>query len=310
MGIPVGIIGFGAISRFYINALRETTAFRVVGIYDSNEQRLELARQSGLSVARDVDELIKSSEVEAIIICLPNDLHCQVCKAALVAGKHVCCEKPLALSVEEARKLTSLAEQRGRTLLTSLHRRYNRNVRSAKRAIGGRRVRHIDAYYLEKIEEHSGEDTWYLDAARCGGGCIADNGPNLFGTISMFIDDVAVVDCRIEEWRNGIDMRARVQLCANDGTSADARFDWGYEGERKELDIALDDGHVVHVDMLAGFSAFKSSLDHEYVGILADFGSRIMEGRFAGGEGLRAVELVDAAYQAAAKPHTEVPAFS
>jgi hypothetical protein len=76
------------------------------------------------------------------------------------------------------------------------------------------------------------------------------------------------VDCCIEEWRRGIDMRARVQLRAKDRAIADARLDWGYEGERKEFDITLDDGQVVHVDMLAGFSAFKSSLDHEYVGIL------------------------------------------
>jgi L-arabinose 1- dehydrogenase len=166
MGIPVGIIGFDAISRFYTSALRETTGFRLVGICDSNEQQRELAEQLGLSVSPYVDELIKSPEIEAIIVCLPNDLHYPVCKAALVAGKHVCCEKPLTLSIEEARELTSLAKQRGCTLLTSLHRRYNRHVISAKQVIGDRKVRHIDAYYLEKIEEHSGDDTWYLDAAR------------------------------------------------------------------------------------------------------------------------------------------------
>ena len=51
--------------------------------------------------------------------------------------------------------------------------------------------------------------------------------------------------------------------------------------------------------MLAGFTAFKSSLNHEYVAILSDFETRINEKSFAGNEGLRAVELVDAAYRLA-----------
>src|SRR5262249_37517759 len=98
-----------------------------------------------------------------------------------------------------------------------------------------------------------------------------------------------------------VDLRAHVRLQGTDGATADATLDWTYtNGERKDLDIYLTDGEYIHADMLAGFTAFKSSLNHEYEAILSDFKTRIAEHRYAGGEGVRAVELVDAAYRCAA----------
>jgi predicted dehydrogenase len=299
--IRVGIVGMGAIARHYLIALQQQSGFELVVVCDRDQQQLEPARKSGLQVVADFQELLRLSELDAVVICLPNDMHYGACKAAILAGKHVCCEKPLAFTVAEAEELVDLARQHRRTLLTSLHRRYNTNVLSAKAEVGNRKVTHINAYYLEKIEDHSGADTWYLDAARSGGGCIADNGPNVFDTLSLFIRNLEIVDCRIDEKRAGVDLRSRVRLQGDDGATADATLDWTYDnGERKDLEIYLADGEFVHADMLAGFTGFKSSLNHEYEAILSDFKTRITEHHYAGDEGVRAVQLVDAAYRCAA----------
>jgi predicted dehydrogenase len=299
VNIRAGIVGMGAISRHYLSAFQEQSGLELVVVCDSDERQLEPPRKSGLKVVGDFHDLLRLPELDAVIICLPNDMHYRACKVAILAGKHVCCEKPLAFTVAEAEELVDLARQHRRTLLTSLHRRYNANVLSAKATVGSRKVGHIDAHYLEKIEDHSGIDTWYLDAARCGGGCIADNGPNVFDTLSMFISNLKIIDCRVDEHRAGVDLRAHIRMQGDDGVTAAATLDWTYDGERKDLDIHLQDGGHVHADMLAGFTTFKSSLNHEYVAILSDFRTRIRENHFAGNEGVRAVQLVDAAYRLA-----------
>jgi predicted dehydrogenase len=304
--IRAGIVGMGAIARHYLNAFHEELGFDLLAVCDRDERQLESARQLGLDVIEDFHDLLRLVELDAVVICLPNDMHYRACKAAILAGKHVCCEKPLAFTVAEAEQLVELARQHRRTLMTSLHRRYNANVLAAKATVGNRRVTHIDARYLEKIEDHSGSDTWYLDAARCGGGCIADNGPNVFDTLSLFISNLVVVACHIDEHRSGVDLRARIRLQGDGGATADVTLDWAYEGEQKDLNIHLEDGQQIRADMLAGFTGFKSSLDHEYVAILADFKQRIIENHFAGNEGVRAVQLVEAAYQTASEASADV----
>jgi predicted dehydrogenase len=304
--IRAGVVGMGAISRHYLNAFHEPCGFELVAVCDRDERQLEAARQSGIRLVEDFHDLLGLPEIDAVVICLPNDMHYRACKAAILAGKHVCCEKPLAFTLAEAEGLVELASRHRRTLMTSLHRRYNANVLAAKATVGKRKVTHIDANYLEKIEDHTGSDTWYLDVARCGGGCIADNGPNVFDTLSLFISNLAVVDCHVDEHRSGVDLRARIRLQGDGGATADVTLDWAFEGERKDLDIHLEDGQQIRADMLAGFTGFKSSLDHEYVAILADFKQRIIENHFAGYEGVRAVQLVEAAYQAAAEVSADV----
>src|SRR6185436_13678168 len=64
-------------------------------------------------VERDYRTLIADKSIDAIHICTPNALHFQIAKAALEAGKHVVCEKPLAVSVAEARELVALAAKTG-----------------------------------------------------------------------------------------------------------------------------------------------------------------------------------------------------
>jgi L-arabinose 1- dehydrogenase len=301
LNIRAAIVGMGAISRHYLTAFQEQSGFDLVAVCDRDERQLESQRTSGLKVVADFHDLLRLSELDAVIICLPNDMHYGACKAAILAGKHVCCEKPLAFTVAEAEELVDLARQHRRTLLTSLHRRYNTNVLSAKATVGNRKATHINAHYLEKIEDHSGADTWYLDAAQSGGGCIADNGPNVFDTLSLFISNLKVVGCQIDEKRAGVDLRAHIRLQGDGGATADATLDWTCEnGERKDLDIYLADGEYIHADMLAGFTEFKSSLNHEYEAILSDFKTRITEHHYAGDEGVRAVQLVDAAYRCAA----------
>jgi len=290
----VALVGLGAISRFYLPALRASPALELVAVCDSDPERL--APFAGVRTLEDWATTIALPDVDAVIVTLPNDLHAPVCEAALRAGRHVCCEKPLATSAADAARLAALAAERGLTLFTAFHRRYNANLAAARPLLAGARLARVRATYLEDIREHSGPDTWYLDPTRCGGGCVADNGPNALDSLCRLLGPLGLRDAEIEHDACGVDQRARLRLETADGAEVDLRLAWDHPGEEKRIECELADGSRVTVDFLAGYPAFKSSLEHEYVGVLADFAARVATGGEHGGEGVAIARLIEHAY--------------
>lgn len=301
MSLPrIAIVGLGVISRFHLAALKRADApARLAAVCDPDEERLSAA-PAGAARYRDHRELLRAvPDVDAVIVNVPNDLHFPVCRDVLAAGRAVCVEKPLATRREDGAELVRLARQSGAVLFTSFHRRYNREVAALRaRIAGGPPVSELTVRYEETIEEHAGRDRWYLDPERCGGGCVADNGPNAFDLIRHFLGDVEVAGADVRRDAGGVDRQAEVLLRAP-ATGAEARavLDWSHPGERKTVEVRLADGTADRADMLAGHPEFKGSLWHEYEGVLRDF-TDVLAGRRtpARDEGLAALELVADCY--------------
>ncbi|MGN7457000.1 Gfo/Idh/MocA family protein [Paenibacillus pasadenensis] len=300
MARKVGLIGMGVISKFYVHAMRNEAGLpQLAAVCDLNLERIAAFQEEGLHAYRDYRELLRQQNLDAVIVNVPNDKHYEICREAMLAGKHVCCEKPMALTLQEAGELAAWSRSTGKTLFTAFHRRYNVHFQQALERISTRdEIASVEARYLEKIEEHAGEDRWYLDPARCGGGCIADNGPNVYDTLAFFLGRLDVVSADIS-WTGQADTEARVELVSETGVPVSVHLDWAYpHGEKKEVLIRLKDGTELNVDMLAGFEAFKSSLYHEYAEILRDFDAKIEAGGCHGEDGLDAVRLVRDTYLA------------
>src|SRR5471030_993525 len=100
--------------RVHLEALRRVQGVDVVAIWG---RRLEAAEKLGLGfgveAVEDYRVLLGDQDLDAVHICTPNAAHAPMAKEALKAGKHVLCEKPLAVSVEQAAELVRLAEERG-----------------------------------------------------------------------------------------------------------------------------------------------------------------------------------------------------
>ncbi len=113
--IKVAIIGTGFMGRVHTEALRRLGNIDVVGVAGSSTERArKFADQVFIDRATgDYRELIADPQVDTVHICSPNSLHCEQTMAALMAGKHVLCEKPLASSVDEGRKMLALANEKG-----------------------------------------------------------------------------------------------------------------------------------------------------------------------------------------------------
>ena len=113
--IKVGVIGLGMIGPIHIEALRRLGFIDVVALADNNE---EVAQKKAAElcidkVYSDFNDLINDPEVESVHICTPNSLHYPMAKAVIAAGKHVVCDKPLAISSEQGAELIQLAKEKG-----------------------------------------------------------------------------------------------------------------------------------------------------------------------------------------------------
>ena len=119
--VKVGVIGIGFIGAAHVEALRRLPGIEVVAIAHSSEEK---AKRKGedLGIEQtfgDHRKLLELKELDAVHICTPNHLHYPQTRDALAAGKHVVCEKPLAVSIEEAEDLVKRADASG--LVTALH---------------------------------------------------------------------------------------------------------------------------------------------------------------------------------------------
>ncbi|MCX7977200.1 MAG: Gfo/Idh/MocA family oxidoreductase, partial [Bellilinea sp.] len=113
--IGVGVVGTGFIGPAHVEALRRN-GITVMGLVDSRpEKSRRKAAELGIPRAYDTfEELLNDDEIQAVHLATPNHLHFPYAKAALLAGKHVICEKPLAMNTRESSELVQLAKETGK----------------------------------------------------------------------------------------------------------------------------------------------------------------------------------------------------
>lgn len=111
--VKVGVIGLGFIGPVHVEAIRRTGVAEVVAVCGNNfEKAQKKAAEMGVDRAYpDYKQLLADPEIEVVHICTPNNLHYQISKEALLAGKHVVCEKPLALEMEQCDELIELGKK-------------------------------------------------------------------------------------------------------------------------------------------------------------------------------------------------------
>ncbi|MEU6117033.1 Gfo/Idh/MocA family oxidoreductase [Streptomyces sp. NPDC047117] len=294
----IGVIGLGAISRYYLAAIDRLPGWTLAAVCDPRQEALAPHR-GRVACHTGHRALLAEPGLDAVVVAVPNHAHAGICADALRAGLPVCVEKPLALHAAEGRELAALARARAAPLFTAFHRRYNDGVRLLRRDLAAARapIASVRVRYLERIEEHIAGDTWYLDPRRCGGGCVADNGPNAFDLVRLFLGDVEVDGAEVTRDARGTDRQAVVALRAAGGATATVELDWSYPGETKDIEVRLADGTVHRTDMLAGHTGFKASLWHEYEGILDGFAAAGPPAHGGADDGLAALELVAAVYR-------------
>ncbi|OIK12852.1 dehydrogenase [Bacillus sp. MUM 116] len=164
--LKIAVIGCGSIARH--RHLPEYTAnpkVKIVAVCDVVKERAEeLGRKYGTKVFTKYDELLLDSEIDAVSVCTPNYLHAPISIAALKAGKHVLCEKPMVTSQEEALAMVEAAKFHGKKLMIAHNQRFVSSHMKARMLIESGEIGKI--YSFRTAFGHPGPEKWSADGAR------------------------------------------------------------------------------------------------------------------------------------------------
>jgi len=186
--IKVGVVGTGFIGPAHIEALRRLPNVEVTALCEVNmELATSKAAQLGIERPCTFEQLLAMEDIACVHVCTPNFLHHSQSKAALLAGKHVVCEKPLAKDLHEAEELVALAKETGLVNAVHFNLRYYPLVRQMKtmREQGDLgEVYSILGSYLQDWLFYETDYNWRLEPDKSGDSrAIADIGSHLMDVL-------------------------------------------------------------------------------------------------------------------------------
>lgn len=183
--IRVGIIGCGRIAQErHLPEYEENRDAQIAGVYDLNQDRArEIAKKYGAKAYASYEELLDDAQIDAVSVCSSNNTHAEISIAALNAGKHVLCEKPMAVTYEECEAMTKAAEANGKYLMIGQNQRLTKAHIRAKQMIEegviGRVITFRTTFGHGGPETWSidpGKATWFFDRKKAAMGAMADLG--------------------------------------------------------------------------------------------------------------------------------------
>jgi predicted dehydrogenase len=191
-----GLIGAGCIGQLRAQALAKVPGAKLVAVAEIDQQRAaRVAAPSRARVCNDVTEMLDLAHVEAIIVSTPPQFHEEATVAALAAGKHVLCEKPLSNSLDGCHRMVEAAQKSGKTLATGFNHRYFPAIRFLKRTLADGVIGKLD--HVRAFAGHEGlsqfRAPWEYDKEVIGGGALMDVGIHLIDLTAYILGDVREV---------------------------------------------------------------------------------------------------------------------
>ncbi len=209
--IKIGIIGAGSISRFHALGYNKCKDAKIYAVADINyENAKEFAKEFGIDESRvfkDSKEMLKLEELDAVSVCTWNDSHSTCAIDAMRAGKDVLCEKPLAISYEEAKKMQEVQKETGRLLMVGFVRRFASNTNAVKERVESGSLGHIHYAKLSYVRRWGNPGGWFSNKSKSGGGPVIDLGvhvldlawyltgkPKLESVYAVTFDEVGIME--------------------------------------------------------------------------------------------------------------------
>ena len=217
------LIGYGGMGHWHVDNVRSMPEdFQIAGIYDILPEKKELAQQNGLQAYRSLEELLLDDSVELVTIATPNDTHMPLAIAAMESGKHVICEKPVALSADELAQMIAVSRKENRIFTVHQNRRWDEDFLIVQKLLRENtlgRVFNIES----RVHGSRGVPGDWRNQKAHGGGMILDWGVHLLDQILRLTDEpvVSVFCCTTNITNDDVDDGFKVILAFESGWTAE-----------------------------------------------------------------------------------------
>jgi predicted dehydrogenase len=325
--LRIGLVGVGGTAQVnHIPALRRIEGVELVWLVDRDREKAErVAQKFGVPKASGrLDDLLDDETIDAIDICTPNFLHAPMAVAALEAGKHVLCERPLARNATEAAQMVKAARKADRVLMCGVQHRFRADAQLLRRFVAKGELGPIfyskSGWLRQRTEWDS--DEWRRQRKESGGGVVLDLGFQMLD-LSLWVlgqPKVVSVTASVHRLRKGeVEDSASAFLRFDHGGTLTLELTWGLlmEKDFAYLNLfgaggaALLNPFRVHKGMHGALvnvtpamdttrNQYKQSMEAQ----MAHFAEALRRGgkpEGAGEEILPVMELMDAIYRSAAE---------
>ena len=197
------VIGYGGMGSWHVNHAQKSDVLDLAGIYDIDEKKTELARARGIYAYSSLDELLNDKSVEIVTIAIPNDVHLETVVKCLESGKHVICEKPVALSSSDLEEMIYASKKSGKLFTVHQNRRFDVDYLAMQHLADtneiGKPIR-IES----RIHGSRGIPSDWRGEKEHGGGMILDWGIHLIDQLMLIYKDEVIdtINCEITNITN------------------------------------------------------------------------------------------------------------
>jgi predicted dehydrogenase len=226
--MKVGIVGLGLMGQVHLEAWRVAGA-EVVALHDTNTSHAETLANRYASKASSLDALLE--QVDVVDICLPTPLHKEMTLQAASAGKHVVCEKPMALTLEDASAMLQACQKAGVRLFIAHVVRFFDQYRTAAQALARGELGKLGTMRLKRAAYQPAKDgdNWFLDESRSGGVAL----------------DLMVHDFDVANWFGGLAGAGRVtRVFARSSRAQDPNA----KGDVVLCTLRFESGAIAHLE--------------------------------------------------------------
>jgi 1,5-anhydro-D-fructose reductase (1,5-anhydro-D-mannitol-forming) len=241
--LRIGIVGLGQHAELLAKAIgRARGAALVAGASGSLPRAVEFGERFGVVGHGSYGALLDRDDVDLVVVSNANDRHREVVAEAFARGKHVLCEKPLALSTANAEAMAGAADAAGRSLFVGYHLRFLDIVAESRRRIAGGDVGAPLELRLSRASQFAPGEVraWRQELGRAGGGVLCDVAPHLVDLVGHLTGEpiVAVHATARPERSSGIpDDRVVLTLSLGNGGVAVVTASRGVVGAESELHV-------------------------------------------------------------------------
>ncbi|MCR5090351.1 MAG: Gfo/Idh/MocA family oxidoreductase [Oscillospiraceae bacterium] len=183
--ISIGILGCGKIAQIrHIPEYAANPACELAGFFNPTRSRAEdMASRYGGKVYDTAEDLLADAAIDAVSVCAANYAHADLTIRALKAGKHVLCEKPMAVTLADCEEMVAVAKEKGRLLMIGQNQRLTKAHQLAKQMIADGEIGEVLTFRTafghggpETWSITPGKNTWFFDRTRAAMGAMADLG--------------------------------------------------------------------------------------------------------------------------------------